>query len=43
MKARLYEHARAMGIIGPEQFVGDPEGTPINLHEYRSKKKEATG
>ncbi len=43
MKARLYEHARAMGIIGPEQFVGDPEATPINLHEYRSKKKEATG
>lgn len=43
MKARLYEHARAMGIIGPEQFVGDAEATPINLQAYRSRKKEAVG
>ena len=43
MKARLCEHARAMGIIGPEQFVGDSQAAPIDLQEYRSKKKEATG
>ncbi|HEY6556657.1 MAG TPA: sigma-70 family RNA polymerase sigma factor [Polyangiaceae bacterium] len=42
LKAHLYEHARAMGIIGPEPVVGEvpaeakPE--PIDLASWRAKK-----
>lgn len=41
LKARLYEHARAMGIIGPEPVVGAPEAAgvaPIDMRSWRSKK-----
>jgi RNA polymerase sigma-70 factor (ECF subfamily) len=41
LKSRLYEHARAMGIIGPEPIVGEPEtadATPIDMMSWRSKK-----
>jgi len=42
LKSRLYEHARAMGIIGPEPIVGEPEAAaeaaPIDMLSWRSKK-----
>lgn len=43
LKARLYEHARALGIVGPEPVIGqsakpEAEATPIDLETYRSKK-----
>jgi RNA polymerase sigma-70 factor, ECF subfamily len=45
LKARLYEHALAMGIIGPEQNIGaerhDSSPAPVDLETYRSKKKGA--
>lgn len=43
LKARLYEHARDMGIVGPEKFLGEPEEAPVNLQEYRAKRREAVG
>lgn len=44
LKTHLYEHARAMGIIGPEPVVGEipaeaatkPE--PVNLASWRARK-----
>lgn len=41
LKGRLYEHARALGIIGPEATVGDtPEKAEpvIDLSLYREKR-----
>jgi RNA polymerase sigma-70 factor (ECF subfamily) len=41
LKTRLYEHARAMGIIGPEPLIGEPEPeiqAPIDLDTYRARK-----
>lgn len=41
LKSRLYEHARSMGIIGPEPLIGEPEpqvDAPINLDAYRARK-----
>jgi RNA polymerase sigma-70 factor (ECF subfamily) len=43
LKAHLYEHARAMGIIGPEPLVGETkpeaaEDEPIDIATYRAKK-----
>jgi RNA polymerase sigma-70 factor (ECF subfamily) len=43
LKATLYEHARAMGIVGPEDRVGGksemPEAEqPVSLDEYRAKR-----
>jgi RNA polymerase sigma-70 factor (ECF subfamily) len=45
LKSRLYEHARAMGIIGPEPLVGTGQMNedPVNLSQYRARKKEAVG
>lgn len=40
LKSRLYEHARALGIIGPEPLVGDSGSEPVDLSEYRARKKE---
>jgi len=40
LKRRLYEHARAMGIVGPEPELGDE--TPVDLAAFR-RKKEAAG
>jgi RNA polymerase sigma-70 factor (ECF subfamily) len=40
LKRRLYDHARAMGIVGPEPEVG--EDVPVDLTAYR-RKREATG
>ena len=44
LKRRLYDHARAMGIVGPEPEIGDAPGdeTPVDLAAYR-RKKEAAG
>lgn len=50
LKARLYEHARAMGIVGPEPSVGHeaPGGAearasaPVDMASYR-RRKEAVG
>jgi RNA polymerase sigma-70 factor (ECF subfamily) len=42
LKRRLYEHARAYGIVGPEAAVGEPRAdeTPIvNLSSYRAKRE----
>jgi RNA polymerase sigma-70 factor (ECF subfamily) len=47
LKARLYEHARALGIVGPEPMIGEGEKSrsdeaadkaPVDLETYRSKK-----
>jgi RNA polymerase sigma-70 factor (ECF subfamily) len=42
LKAHLYEHARAMGIIGPEPVVGEvpaeAKPKPIDLASWRAKK-----
>jgi RNA polymerase sigma-70 factor (ECF subfamily) len=40
LKSRLYEHARAMGIIGPEDMVGAVEerNAVVELEPYRMKK-----
>jgi hypothetical protein len=44
LKTHLYEHARAMGIIGPEPLVGEePADTaskpePIDLASWRARK-----
>jgi RNA polymerase sigma-70 factor (ECF subfamily) len=44
LKSRLYEHARAMGIIGPEPLVGqNVSEEPVDLSQYRVRKKEALG
>jgi RNA polymerase sigma-70 factor (ECF subfamily) len=38
LKGRLYEHARAMGIVGPEAEVG-AQGEPVAvLDQYRARK-----
>jgi RNA polymerase sigma-70 factor (ECF subfamily) len=39
LKGRLYDHARSLGIVGPEEEVGDD--APIDLVAYRARK--ATG
>jgi RNA polymerase sigma-70 factor (ECF subfamily) len=41
LKTRLYEHARDLGIVGPEPMVGG-DSHPVDLAAYRAKK-EATG
>lgn len=38
LKGRLYEHARDLGIVGPESQVGDHDSAPIDLGAYRAKK-----
>ncbi|HLV68195.1 MAG TPA: sigma-70 family RNA polymerase sigma factor [Polyangiaceae bacterium] len=43
LKARLYEHARAFGIVGPEPSIGDGERehdgeAVIELEQFRAKK-----
>lgn len=38
LKARLYEHARDLGIVGPEPKVGDHDSAPIDLGAYRAKR-----
>ncbi len=39
LKGRLYEHARAMGIVGPESDVGPQVQEPVvQLEQYRAKK-----
>lgn len=40
LKARLYEHALGMGIVGPEPVVGEAE-EPVNLAAYRAKRGAA--
>ncbi len=42
LKRRLYEHARAYGIVGPETEVGPPktDETPVvDLRNYRAKRE----
>jgi RNA polymerase sigma-70 factor, ECF subfamily len=38
LKGRLYEHARAMGIIGPETDIGSKEEAVVELDRYRLRK-----
>lgn len=38
LKSQLLEHARDMGIVGPEASVGDP----VSLDSYRKKKRRAS-
>jgi RNA polymerase sigma-70 factor (ECF subfamily) len=42
LKTRLYEHARAMGIVGPEPMIGEGEPdepkAPVDLGAYRARK-----
>lgn len=40
LKSRLYEHARSMGIIGPEALVGEVEqqASVVEMQPYRMKK-----
>jgi RNA polymerase sigma-70 factor (ECF subfamily) len=45
LKGRLYEHARAMGIVRPESSVGtsELEAAPVDLEAYRARtKREAS-
>ena len=46
LKGRLYEHARAMGIVRPEPNVGasdldaaDSSPLPVDLEAYRARAK----
>jgi len=41
LKGRLYEHARAMGIVRPEASVGaaDQDAAPVDLEAYRARAK----
>ena len=41
LKSRLYEHARAFGIIGPEPSIGESDSV-VELERFRARK-EATG
>jgi hypothetical protein len=42
LKGRLYEHARAMGIVGPEAQVGDAKSEPVvELDRYRDRTRKA--
>jgi RNA polymerase sigma-70 factor (ECF subfamily) len=38
LKGRLYEHARAMGIVGPEAEVGAKGEPVVELEQYRARK-----
>jgi RNA polymerase sigma-70 factor (ECF subfamily) len=39
LKSRLYEHARAMGIIAPEATIGEERHEPVvELEQYRARK-----
>jgi hypothetical protein len=38
LKGRLYEHARAMGIVGPEAEVGTKSEPVVELDRYRARK-----
>jgi RNA polymerase sigma-70 factor (ECF subfamily) len=40
LKGRLYEHARAMGIVGPEAQVGESHQgeAVVELEQYRARK-----
>lgn len=39
LKSRLYEHARAMGIVKPETHVGaDEVSAPVDLEAWRARK-----
>ena len=38
LKGRLYEHARAMGIVGPEAEVGVKGEPVVELEQYRARK-----
>jgi RNA polymerase sigma-70 factor (ECF subfamily) len=45
LKKRLYEHARALGIVGPEALVGDPgqaaaADSVVDIESYRVKTKK---
>jgi RNA polymerase sigma-70 factor (ECF subfamily) len=39
LKTRLFEHARDLGIVGPEPMVG--RESPVDLMAYRQKKEAA--
>jgi RNA polymerase sigma-70 factor (ECF subfamily) len=41
LKGRLYEHARAMGIVGPEAEVGGKGEAVVELDQYRERAKKA--
>jgi RNA polymerase sigma-70 factor (ECF subfamily) len=41
LKGRLYEHARAFGIVGPEPSIGQRE--VVELDQFRATRKGATG
>lgn len=45
LKARLYDHARSLGIVGPEASIGElprAEDSVVEIESYR-KKKGANG
>jgi len=41
LKGRLYEHARAMGIVGPEAEVGTKAEAVVQLDQYRGRARKA--
>jgi RNA polymerase sigma-70 factor (ECF subfamily) len=41
LKGRLYEHARAMGIVGPEAEVGTKAEPVVQLDQYRGRARKA--
>jgi RNA polymerase sigma-70 factor (ECF subfamily) len=40
LKSRLYEHARAFGIIGPEPSIGESDSV-VELERFRARKEAA--
>jgi len=40
LKSRLYEHARAFGIIGPEPSIGERQSV-VELERFRARKEAA--
>lgn len=40
LKALLYEHARSLGVIGPETQVGEdpPDEAVVSIQDYRNRK-----
>jgi RNA polymerase sigma-70 factor (ECF subfamily) len=41
LRARLYEQARALGIVGPEPVLFEDEAHPVDLEQYRRKREAA--
>jgi RNA polymerase sigma-70 factor (ECF subfamily) len=41
LQGHLYQHALALGIVGPEEAIGESRQQPIQLDEWRARKRGA--